>query len=102
MPCYSLDPLVRRAPALARMPGAEFAVRLHPDQAAELGLADGDCVRLIQGEAQAETHLFLDARVAVGAALIPAAVPGSEGLGAMMGPVGLERLSGRSAHGERG
>ncbi|BCU06255.1 NADH-quinone oxidoreductase subunit NuoG [Allochromatium tepidum] len=102
VPCYSLDPLVRRAPALARMPGAEFAVRLHPDQAAELGLAAGDCVRITQGETQAETHLFLDARVAVGAALIPAAVPGSEGLGAMMGPVGLERLSGRSAHGERG
>jgi len=102
VPCYALDPLVRRAPALARMPGAEFAVWLHPDQAAELGLADGDRVRITQGEAEAEAPLLLDPGIAVGAALIPAAVPGSEGLGPMIGPVELECLSGRTASGARG
>ncbi|MGQ9659082.1 MAG: NADH-quinone oxidoreductase subunit NuoG [Thermochromatium sp.] len=92
VPCYALDPLVRRSPPLAQMPGSEFAVRLHPDQAAELGLAEGDRIRIHQGATWAEAPLFLDARIAVGAALIPAAVPGSEGLGAMMGPVWLDRL----------
>jgi len=94
VPIYALDPLVRRAPALRQMPmpGAEFAVYLHPDQAAAEGLAAGDRVRVTQSGAGIEAHLVLDDHIPMGCARIPAAVAGSEELGAQMGPVSLERM----------
>ncbi|MFD2112444.1 NADH-quinone oxidoreductase subunit NuoG [Thiorhodococcus fuscus] len=94
VPIYALDPLVRRAPALRQMPmpGAEFAVYLHPDQAAAEGLAAGDRVRVSQSGAGIEAHLVLDDHIPMGCARVPAAVAGSEELGAQMGPVSLERM----------
>ncbi|EGV28084.1 NADH-quinone oxidoreductase, chain G [Thiorhodococcus drewsii AZ1] len=94
VPIYALDPLVRRAPALRQMPmpGAEFAVYLHPDQAAAEGLAAGDRVRVTQSGAGIEAHLVLDDHIPMGCARIPAAVAGSEELGAQMGPVSLESM----------
>ncbi len=93
VPIYRLDPLVRRARALSQMPGSEWIVRLHPDQAAQFGLSEGDWVRIRQGEGEAEAPLLLDPGVPMGAAWIPAAVAGSERLGTMIGPVELELYS---------
>lgn len=88
VPLYRLDTLVRRAPALQRVPGAGcFSVHLHPDQATALGLAAGDVVTIIQGEASARSKVALSEAIPLGCARIPAAVAGSETLGVQIGPV---------------
>ncbi|MBK1732255.1 NADH-quinone oxidoreductase subunit NuoG [Thiococcus pfennigii] len=93
LPIYAIDPLVRRAPALRHTPlGEGLAVRLHPEEAAARGLADGDAVLVAQGEARATSRVVLDAAVARGCARIPSGVPGSESLGASIAPVTLEKV----------
>nr|MBP6261334.1 molybdopterin-dependent oxidoreductase [Chromatiaceae bacterium]MBP9604627.1 molybdopterin-dependent oxidoreductase [Chromatiaceae bacterium] len=88
VPLYRLDALVRRAPALQRVPGAGcFSVHLHPNQAIALGLAAGDAVTISQGEAIARSKVALSEAVPLGCARIPAAVAGSETLGVQIGPV---------------
>jgi len=94
VPIYAVDALVRHAPALRRTPLAErLAVHLHPDQAAKLGFAAGDRVRLMQpavvGEGSATAEVVLDDRLAMGCARVPAAVDGSEALGPQIGPLHL-------------
>lgn len=92
VPLYRLDPLVRRAPALQRAPGAGcFRVHLHPDQASALGLAAGDEVLLTQGEASARTQVSLSEAVPPGCARVPAAVAGSETLGVQIGPISIAK-----------
>ncbi|WP_343033132.1 molybdopterin-dependent oxidoreductase [Caldichromatium japonicum] len=93
VPIYRLDPLVRRARALSQMPGAEWVARLHPEQAAQLGLAEGDWVRIKQGEAEGKAPVLIDAQIPLGVIALPAAVCGSESLGAMIGPVVVARLN---------
>ncbi|MBK1700598.1 molybdopterin-dependent oxidoreductase, partial [Thiococcus pfennigii] len=93
LPIYAIDPLVRRAPALRHTPlGEGLAVRLHPEEAAARGLADGDAVLVAQGEARATSRVVLDAAVARGCARIPSGVSGSESLGASIAPVTLEKV----------
>ncbi|MGB8144913.1 MAG: NADH-quinone oxidoreductase subunit NuoG [Chromatiaceae bacterium] len=88
VPLYRLDALVRRAPALQRVPGAGcFSVHLHPDQATALGLVEGDAVTISQGDASARSKVALSEAVPLGCARIPAAVAGSETLGVQIGPV---------------
>jgi len=93
LPIYAVDPLVRAAPALQRTPLADpFAVSLNPEQAAELGLADGDEVRIIQNGYGAQAPVVLDPACPRGSVRIPAGVPGSETLGAQIGPIELEKV----------
>ncbi len=102
LPIYASDALVRHAPALQRTPLAEsLAVHLHPQQAAELGLTEGDRVRLSQGfdhaaasgaATAARAPVVLDERIALGCARIPAAVDGSDMLGPCIGPVRIEKI----------
>ncbi|MCF8015000.1 MAG: NADH-quinone oxidoreductase subunit NuoG [Chromatiaceae bacterium] len=97
VPIYATDPLVRRAPALQRTPLAEqLAVSLHPDDAAALGLADGQLARVAQVATNGErievnAPVVIDDRIAVGCARIPAGVEGSGGLGPIMGPVQISK-----------
>jgi NADH-quinone oxidoreductase subunit G len=93
VPIYASDALVRRAPALQRAPAAEaFAVYLNPQEAAQLGLADGDRVRVAQNGVAVQTLVSLDAGVPAGCARIPAAVAGSEVLGPQIAPVTIQKV----------
>jgi NADH-quinone oxidoreductase subunit G len=96
VPIYALDALVRRAPALQRtpVPGGAFGVYLNPDQARADGLSADDEVQVRQnGDGEAvRARVFLDDRVPVGCALIPAAVPGSERLGDQIAEVSISKI----------
>lgn len=95
VPIYASDALVRYAEALQNAPLAEpFAVHLHPQQARELGLAAGERVTMRQGTHHAEAAVMLSEAVPPGVARIPAGVPGSETLGAQIGPVSLTKARG--------
>ncbi|KXX63832.1 NADH-quinone oxidoreductase subunit NuoG [Marichromatium gracile] len=89
VPIYALDALVRRAPALQRtaMPRAAFALYLHPERAAALGLEEGAEATLTQDGQTLDCEVRHDARLAPGCAWVPAAVAGSERLGAQIGPI---------------
>lgn len=93
LPIYAVDPLVRAAPALQNTPLMDsFAVSVNPEQAAELGLADGDQVRISQNGYGAQAPVALDPACPRGSVRIPAGVPGSESLGAQIGPIELEKV----------
>jgi len=96
VPMYASDPLVRRATALQNTAQAMDArVRVHPAQAAEMGLEDLDWVEISQqgrqGGRTARLPLVLDERVPHGAAYVPAGIQETAGLGAMAGMVTLRR-----------
>ncbi len=92
VPIYAVDALVRAAPALQATPLAEaFAVHLHPRQARELDLGPADEVMIRQDGGAARAPVVLDDALSMGCARIPAAVPGSESLGAQIGPITLEK-----------
>ena len=69
VPIYDSDMLVRRATPLQKTArGAESAtVRMHPDDMARFGFADGAAVILGDGEAEEESRAFADSAVARGA-----------------------------------
>jgi NADH-quinone oxidoreductase subunit G len=93
VPIYAVDGLVRRAGALQQTTAAMgFGVWLHPAEAARLGLEDGARVRVVQGNNRVETEVHCDRYIAEGCARIPAAIPGSGGLGAAFGTVTLEKV----------
>ena len=92
VPIYTTDPLVRRATSLqltadARAP---FAT-LPPVLWAQLGLADGDKVRVSQGAAHAVLPARVDPTLAAGAVRVPAGHPDTAGLGAMFGAITVEK-----------
>jgi len=89
VPIYATDALVRRAEPLRHMPmpRSTFALYLNPEQAQALGLEAGAEARVRQGESEAVLRVELDAHLPMGCAWIPAAVPGSEQLGASQGAI---------------
>ena len=90
VPIYALDALVRRAPALQRSACAgAFGVYLNPEEAAGMGVADGDRVAVRQDGSAVEARVVIDEAVPRGCSRIPAAVAGSEALGAQIGPVSV-------------
>jgi NADH-quinone oxidoreductase subunit G len=93
LPIYALDPLVRRAVPLQRTPvmGAGLAAYLHPEQAVASGVVEGDRVEIRQADRAVPMAVVLDDRVPPGCVRIPAGVPGSEVLGAQIGPVVISK-----------
>jgi NADH-quinone oxidoreductase subunit G len=92
VPIYATDSLVRRAGSLqltadARAPRASLPVGLW----AQLALSDGDKVRVSQGAASAILPARLDATLAPTAVRVPAGHHDTASLGAMFGPVTVER-----------
>ncbi len=92
VPIYATDSMVRRAGSLqltadARAPVAGLPAALW----AQLGLADGDKVRVTQGAASAILPARLDATLAPTAVRVPAGHPDTASLGAMFGAVKVER-----------
>ena len=92
VPIYATDSLVRRATSLqltadARAPMASLPLALW----AQLGLAAGDKVRVSQGAAQAVLPARLDATLATNTVRVPAGHAETATLGAMFGPISVER-----------
>ena len=94
VPIYATDSIVRRAPSLqltadARPPLAH----LSRDLWQRLGLAPGDSVRVTQGSAEAVLPAAIDATLAATAVRVAAGHRTTAGLGAMFGPVAVEKAS---------
>jgi NADH-quinone oxidoreductase subunit G len=108
VPIYAVDQLVRAAPSLQRTPLADaLALSLHPDQAAKLGLADGDLVDVSQtavgssaSAAGVQVRVRFDDKIAMGCGRIPAAVPGAERLGPQIGPLVVALATSDQSQGE--
>ena len=94
VPIYSADALVRRATALQRTADAKPpVVGVGAQLWAQLGLAAGDRVRVIQGMAQVQLGVRLEPTLADGVARVPAGHADVATLGAMSGTVRLERVA---------
>jgi NADH-quinone oxidoreductase subunit G len=92
VPIYATDSLVRRAGSLqhtadARPPVASLPAALW----AQLGLADGAAVRVSQGPAQCVLPAHLDASLAPNTVRVPAGHGATASLGAMFGPISVEK-----------
>jgi NADH-quinone oxidoreductase subunit G len=96
---HSVDPVVRRAPSLqqtrdARQPVARVSPATLQALAASVGsLASGDAVRVSMASDGGATVVALevDPRVADGVLRLPSGHESTEGLGALAGPVRIER-----------
>ncbi len=92
VPIYSTDAIVRRAPALqatadARPPRAGLPSVLWR----QLCLADGQTVVVQQGSASVLLAAYHDASLAPNAVRVPAGHPATAALGAMFGPIAVEK-----------
>lgn len=91
VPIYATDSLVRRARSLQLSPLARpVEVRLHPDVARDLGVAEREQVQVRQNGAAIDLPLVLDESVPKGCAWIPAGLYASVALGPAVGPVAIQ------------
>ncbi len=91
-PIYATDALVRRATSLqltadARAPMVSVPTALWQ----QLGLNAGDRVRVAQGSAAALLPVRVDATLAASTVRVPAALADTANLGAMFGPIAIEK-----------
>lgn len=93
VPIYRSDNLVRHAQSLQQTrASATPMARLNPSDLQRLGLASGAKMKCTQEGGAAEVlELIADSAVAPGVALISAACAATKNLGAMIGPIELER-----------
>ncbi len=91
VPIYAADSLVRRAQSLQLSPLARpVEVRLHPNVARDLGVAEREQVQVRQNGAAIDLPLVLDESVPKGCAWIPAGLYASVALGPAVGPVAIQ------------
>jgi len=91
MPIYAVDAVVRRAEALQQTVQARDAgVYVSAETASELGVEDGETVRVTQSGRSRALPLMVDDGIPAGSAWIPAGLPASAGLGPSCGEVTLE------------
>ena len=98
VPIYFSDPLVRRAPSLqktrdARPPRAWMNARLMQ----KLGIADGQPVRVAQGEGEARLAAALDERLPDDCVRVAAAHAVTAGLGPMFGTLQVAAIKAEKA-----
>ncbi len=92
VPIYSADPLVRRAESLQRTADAAPPVASLPTALwQQLGLQAGDQVRVTQGTASAVLPARQSPTLAANTVRIPAGHPDTAELGAMFGPLVVEK-----------
>ena len=92
---YATDPLARRSPPLQQTTHSDPPqVRMHPETAAELGLADGEQVRVRQGDGEVMLDLRHDDRIAAHAVWLPASMPQSAMLGGSYDGLDVEAVRG--------
>ncbi len=93
VPIHFADPLVRRAGSLQRSRDARAPVAMaHSQTLAGLGIASGSRVRLSQSDAAAELEVIADDTVAPNCVRVAAAHAATANLGAMSGPISMERV----------
>jgi NADH-quinone oxidoreductase subunit G len=86
LPMYAVDNIVRRAESLQLTPDGQVALlRLNPDDAASLSLADGDRATVTEDGNSVTLEVVVDERVAKGAAVAPQAIEATLKLGAPSG-----------------
>jgi len=92
VPIYFGDPIVRRAGSLQRTRDAlPPRAWLAPALAQQLGVKQGERVKVRQGEGSATVEVGIDARLPAGCVRLAAAHRHTAGLGPMFGSVTLER-----------
>jgi NADH-quinone oxidoreductase subunit G len=92
VPIYSTDALVRRAPALQRTADARAPKAGLPSALwAELGLHDGDAVKITQGDASLVIAAREDPSLAADAVHISAGHAATSALGAMFGALNVAK-----------
>jgi NADH-quinone oxidoreductase subunit G len=94
LPIYGVDAIVRRAPALQLTRDAKNAHRLgfNAKTFAELNLKDGDLVAITQGSNTVQMPAMLESQLAAGCVRMSASTPASAELGAMFGPITVNRV----------
>lgn len=91
-PAYSVDALVRRAPALQKTPdGWRSGIHISESLASRLSLREADSAILHQDGNSITLPIVVDARVPENCVWLPTSVPGSELLGSGFGAVTLEK-----------
>ncbi|QWD74999.1 NADH-quinone oxidoreductase subunit G [Polynucleobacter sp. TSB-Sco08W16] len=90
---YAGDPIVRRAPALHLTRDSKRGNQAGLSQKlfSELGLKEGDAVRVTQGDQSVDLPATLEANLAAGAVRISAGTLASAKLGSMFGPVTVSK-----------
>ena len=92
VPIYSTDGIVRRAESLQKTADAKTPVAsLGTEEFAKLGIADGDYVKLTQNNGSVILPAVLDASLPANVLRIPAGSVTTQALGAMFGPIKVER-----------
>ncbi|MCE2907989.1 MAG: NADH-quinone oxidoreductase subunit NuoG [Burkholderiaceae bacterium] len=92
VPIYATDMIVRRATSLQLTADAREPVAgIPPALWAQLGLADGDRVRVSQGQGHAVLAARRDDTLAPTAVRVAAGHPATAALGAMFGPLSVEK-----------
>ena len=93
VPIYALDPLVRHAASLQKTHDAIAAgIYINADEATRQGLSAGEETITIQDGRRTRLPVIIDPDVPNGCVRIPAALPGTENLGAPFGEVTLEKV----------
>ena len=91
IPIYAGDSLVRRAKSLqAAQPileGVVASIRMHPELAAKLKLAEGDMVTVKQQDSQARLPVHLDYRASARGVVIAGGIAETSTLSDLYGPV---------------
>ncbi|GGC18561.1 NADH-quinone oxidoreductase [Oxalicibacterium flavum] len=92
VPIYATDAIVRRSEPLQQTrDGAEPKAWLSADLAAKLGVAAGDQVKVVQGSGSAVLAAAIDKTLPVNVVRVAAGHPSTAGLGAMFGPISVEK-----------
>ena len=92
VPINFADPLARRAPALQQTADSVApTARISAQTLALLGVADGETVKVKQGQGEAVLVARADASVPVDCVRVAAAHVSTAALGAMFGPISVER-----------
>jgi NADH-quinone oxidoreductase subunit G len=89
---YAVDPIVRRSEPLQKTRDARPAkAAANARTLAKLGLREGDKARVRQNDASALLECVLDERLADNVVRVPAGHASTSTLGAMFGPISLEK-----------
>ena len=93
VPIYAADAIVRRSSALQRTRDAAAPMAwMNRALFEELGLREGDALRVRQGAGEALVDAAIDDRLPAGCIRLAAAQPETAALGAMFGTVAAERV----------
>ncbi len=94
VPVYQADAIVRRAASLQQTHDAnEPVAAMNGALFTQLGLRDGDSVRIVQGNGAATVAAVRDDRLPANCIRLPAAHPATAELGGMFGTITAERVS---------